>query len=44
MVSRQTAAADLLDLDIDLRLGTETWAQLWGMEEPNDDLFSALLI
>jgi hypothetical protein len=35
--------ADLLDLDIDLRIGVEAWVELWTAEEATDALLSALL-
>lgn len=36
-------AAELLDLDIDLRLGAEAWTQLWEAAELSEALVSALL-
>jgi hypothetical protein len=39
----QPTASDLLDLDIDVRLGAETWAQVWEAASPSDALISALL-
>jgi hypothetical protein len=34
---------ELLDLDIDVRLGANTWEELWRANEGDRDLLAALL-
>lgn len=39
----EPTSADLLELDIDLRIGVEAWTELWTTEEASESLLSALL-
>lgn len=41
--SPEPTPADLLDLDIDLRIGLDVWAQLWEVREWDYDVLGSVL-
>lgn len=43
MRAAEPSAADLLHLDIDVRIGVDVWVQLWEAEEWDDDVLGAAL-
>jgi hypothetical protein len=40
---REPTSAELLDIDIDIRLGAETWTELWRTAPRRGELLAALL-
>ena len=41
--SAEPTAADLLQLDIDVRIGVDGWAEVWGIDDWNDETLAAVL-